>query len=58
MRQIMFCQECRSYTMKEACSKCGSRTVIPKPMRYSPDDHYASYRRKAKEPMLKQKGWL
>lgn len=54
----MFCQECRSYTMKEACSKCGSRTVIPKPMRYSPDDHYASYRRKAKEPMLKQKGWL
>lgn len=58
MKQIMFCAACRSYTLRELCSKCGSRTVIPKPARYSPDDHYAAYRRKAKEVLLKEKGWL
>ncbi len=58
MKEIMFCQNCKSYTLKSECGQCSSKTVIPKPARYSPDDHYAAYRRKAKESSLKEKGWL
>jgi len=58
MGGIMFCPNCRAYTLKAVCGKCSSRSVIPKPARYSPDDHYASYRRKAKESQLREKGWL
>ncbi|MBI2141772.1 ribosome biogenesis protein [Candidatus Woesearchaeota archaeon] len=63
MRHIMRCQGCSVYTLKEICSKpfCEkglSKTVIPKPARYSPEDNYAAYRRKAKEGQLKAKGWL
>jgi H/ACA ribonucleoprotein complex subunit 3 len=58
MMHIMRCQQCCVYTLKEICSRCSSRAIIPKPARYSPDDHYAAYRRKAKEAQLKAKGWL
>jgi len=33
--------------MKEVC-ECGSQTLVPKPMKYRPDDKFGSYRRKAK----------
>lgn len=39
--------------MKEECSKCGSRTVTPHPAKYSKEDKYAEYRRKAKYGDLK-----
>lgn len=58
MSHILFCQNCRSYTLKENCSSCGAKAVIPKPARYGPEDPYASYRRQAKEAQLKAKGWL
>ncbi len=57
MNHIMFCQNCKSYMIMEQCS-CGSKTVIPKPARYGPEDPYASYRRTAKEAQLKSRGWL
>jgi len=44
--------------MKEACPKCGAKTVPPKPAKYSPEDKYADYRRRAKEKGLKEKGLL
>ncbi len=37
--------------MKEICD-CGERSVSHKPPKYSPEDKYASYRRKAKEIAL------
>lgn len=42
----------------EQCGSCNSKTVIPKPAKYGPEDPYAAYRRKAKEEQLKAKGWL
>lgn len=58
MRHVMRCQSCSVYTLKETCSNCSSKTIIPRPARYSPEDNYAAYRRKAKEGQLKGKGWL
>ena len=46
--KIFFCEKCREYTMKEECPKCGKKTVINKPARYSPEDKYGEYRRKTK----------
>lgn len=43
--------------MQEVC-KCGEKTENPKPARYSPDDSYGEYRRKAKEEMLREKGLI
>ena len=44
--------------MKDICSKCSAKTENPKPAKYSPDDPYGSYRRKAKENILNQKELL
>jgi H/ACA ribonucleoprotein complex subunit 3 len=35
--------------MKLECPKCGAKTVQPKPPKYSPEDQYGEYRRKAKK---------
>jgi H/ACA ribonucleoprotein complex subunit 3 len=56
MKHIMFCTECEKYTMKE--EHCGKKTVTTKPAKYSPDDKYARYRRKAKEEEFKAKGLI
>lgn len=56
MRHIMFCGECKEYTMKE--EHCGKKTLTKKPPKYSPDDKYARYRREAKEQGLKEKGLI
>ncbi len=45
---ILKCAECKSYGLKETCD-CGSKRVRVKPAKYSPEDKYAVYRRKAKE---------
>lgn len=46
MRHILKCPKCGKYTMKEVC--CSGKTLAPKPLKYSPDDKFSSYRRKAK----------
>lgn len=38
--------------MQEKCPKCGSKADNPKPAKFSPDDRYGEYRRKAKEMMI------
>ena len=38
-----------SYAMKEKCSKCGSQAINPKPPKFSPEDKFGEYRRKAKK---------
>lgn len=57
MRHIFKCNNCNKYTMKEVCS-CGSKTLNPKPLKYSPDDKFASYRRKAKLKEYQELGLL
>lgn len=58
MKHIMFCPKCRAYTLMDACRSCSSQAVLPKPAKYSPEDPYADYRRRAKEPQLSERGWL
>jgi len=47
MKHIFKCSICNKYTMKEVCG-CGSKTIIPKPLKFTPDDKLSKYRRKAK----------
>ncbi len=42
--------------MKDKCSKCDAVTIIAKPLKFSPLDKLASYRRTYKEERLKEKG--
>ncbi|MBT3298129.1 ribosome biogenesis protein [archaeon] len=58
MKHILFCSECKKYSMKEECPNCKNRTVLAKPPKYSSKDKYDGYRRKAKEQELKEKGLL
>lgn len=46
MRHIMKCPVCSVYTMN--VEHCGQKTTNPKPPKYSPEDKYGDYRRKAK----------
>ncbi|MBI4416460.1 MAG: RNA-protein complex protein Nop10 [Euryarchaeota archaeon] len=49
MRTLMrVCLECETYTLRDACPRCGSRTASPLPPRYSPEDRYGAYRRRLK----------
>jgi rRNA maturation protein Nop10 len=57
MRHILKCTGCGNYTMKEDC-RCGSKAFSPKPMKYSPMDKFADYRRKAKEDEYKKRGLI
>jgi len=43
--------------MKDVCD-CGSKAINPKPAKYSPEDQYGSYRRKAKRNELEKKELL
>ncbi|MFH1506025.1 MAG: nucleolar RNA-binding Nop10p family protein [archaeon] len=51
---ILKCPKCGSYGLSEGCS-CGSKRVVPKPPKYSPEDKYGKYRRLYKEKMLETK---
>ena len=48
MLHILKCNKCGKYSLKKNCS-CGGEAVLMRPPRYSPDDKYAEYRRKAKQ---------
>ena len=41
---IRRCPSCKTYTLKEVCPKCGSKTVSAAPPRFSPVDKYVRYR--------------
>ena len=57
MRDILYCQACGKHTMNETCD-CTLKTAPVAPVKYSPQDKYADYRRKAKEPERKAAGLL
>jgi H/ACA ribonucleoprotein complex subunit 3 len=44
--------------MQEKCPACGGEAANPKPPKYSPEDQYGDYRRKAKKDILLKKGLL
>lgn len=43
--QILRCLNCNLYTLKEICPKCNSKTITPKPAKFSLEDRYGEYRR-------------
>ena len=58
MKHIVKCSKCRQYTMKDKCPKCKIKTINPKPAKYSPEDKYGEYRRKAKQAEFEGAGLL
>jgi H/ACA ribonucleoprotein complex subunit 3 len=58
MKHILKCLSCSNYTMQEKCPSCGGDAVNPKPAKYSPEDAYSDYRRKAKKETMLKKGLL
>jgi H/ACA ribonucleoprotein complex subunit 3 len=44
--KIRKCSNCKNYTFKEICPKCGEKTSRPLPPSFSPQDKYGKYRRK------------
>ena len=57
MRSILKCEECEKYTMKDVCA-CGRKAITPKPAKFSIEDKYGSYRRKAKLNVFKKEGLM
>ena len=55
---IYLCPKCKSYSMENTCPKCTTKTDVPRPAKYSPDDKYADLKRKAKEEIYKEKGYI
>ena len=47
--EILKCNACKEYGLKEVCSSCKGDCVSPKPARYSVEDKWGNYRRMAKE---------
>ena len=47
MKALRICRNCKAYTLREECPKCGQKTSSPHPAKYSPQDKYAKYRRMA-----------
>lgn len=49
MTGLSKCMKCSRYTLEEdKCPECGGPVTTPQPPRYSPQDKYGEYRRKAK----------
>lgn len=49
MLHILRCEKCHTYTLKPFCPKCDSETVTPKPAKFSIEDKWGYWRRKAKK---------
>ena len=49
MTHLYKCSKCNEYTLSQKeFPKCGGPVSDPKPPKYSPQDKYGAYRRKAK----------
>lgn len=57
MRNILKCNNCGKYTMHDVCV-CGKKALTPKPAKFSIEDKYGSYRRKAKLKNFKKEGLI
>jgi H/ACA ribonucleoprotein complex subunit 3 len=55
MPHLYKCTKCNKYTLNQkTCPKCGGIVSDPKPPKYSPQDKYGDYRRKAKRKIQQQ----
>jgi len=56
VKHINKCISCTQYTMGEVCPKCGEKTIIPRPPKFSLGDKYAELQRQVKKEELVKKG--
>ncbi len=49
--KIVRCAKCNVYTLKSRCPKCKTKTIGIKPAKFSPEDKYGKWRRKAKNEL-------
>ncbi len=49
--RIMKCPNCGQYTLQDFCPLCGTKTRVPYPPKFSPEDPYGEYRRKMKRKL-------
>ncbi|MFW9834364.1 MAG: RNA-protein complex protein Nop10 [Candidatus Thorarchaeota archaeon] len=49
MTHLYKCSKCGRYTLEQKkCPECGGAVISPRPPKFSPQDKYGKYRRKAK----------
>ena len=48
MSNLLYCKNCKVYTLDIICNVCNKTTICKNPPRFSPQDHYGVYRRKLK----------
>ena len=53
-QEILYCSNCKGYTLKNTCKLCNNKTESPKPAKFSPLDKYGKYRRLYKKEMAIQ----
>jgi H/ACA ribonucleoprotein complex subunit 3 len=53
---IFKCDSCKKYTLEEICPYCNKKVHKPLPAKFTSEDKYGSYRRKAKKEELEKKG--
>jgi H/ACA ribonucleoprotein complex subunit 3 len=49
MSNLMYCKNCKIYTLDSICSECKKSTVSKNPPRFSPQDRLGKYRRELKK---------
>ncbi|MBT3408565.1 ribosome biogenesis protein [Candidatus Woesearchaeota archaeon] len=54
-KSINKCHECNIYSIKDSCPNCNNKISEEKPGKFSVEDKYGEYRRKAKKEILKEK---
>jgi len=57
MKHLLKCNKCGRYTMAVLCT-CGGKAATVRPPKYSPDDRFSNYRRKAKFEQRSKGGLL
>jgi len=58
VNHIRVCPKCGRYCLDEICSYCDVETILPKPPKFSIEDHYGKYRREIKKQTLIKEGLL
>lgn len=57
MKRMLRCTSCSRYSLRSMCS-CGGTAVSPRPAKFSPEDAYGEYRRKAKREFFGRRGLI
>ncbi len=54
MKHLFKCEKCNCYTLNKECPVCGNATINPGPAKFSIEDKFGGYRRKAKKALLNE----